>query len=77
MSKTDLEYFVTTSDMPAGLDENVNERLQEGWALQGGVSVVMVRQSSIPGPEHQDFWATWAQAMVRETPSKLTRGWAG
>lgn len=61
-----LEYFVVTSDHPATLDEQVNDRLARGWELQGGVSVTTVRTATqhIEGPGDREPWLMWAQAMI-------------
>jgi hypothetical protein len=57
-----LQYYLVRTDHPDKLDEQVNERLAQGWQLQGGVSMC-----AIPNPNEPDkLWWTYAQAMVRE-----------
>ncbi len=67
MAKPNLEYYTAMSDSPEGLDDNVNQKLAEGWALQGGLCLTTVRAAAeTPGPKQSEPWVVWAQAMVRE-----------
>ena len=70
MSKTTLKYYTVISDSADGLDDNVNEKLQQGWALQGGVSVCVIKPFMGTPPEGrtggEDLWYTYAQAMTIE-----------
>jgi hypothetical protein len=43
MNDQTLEYFTVISDKPHILDDNVNEKLAQGWQLQGGVANCPVR----------------------------------
>ena len=59
-----FEYNTVVSDSPQGLDAKVNEKLAEGWQLQGGVSVSPIVMQS-QDEENPDIWFTYAQAVVR------------
>ena len=64
MSKETLEYYTVISDKPHTLDDNVNEKLAQGWELQGGVSVCAII-TPFGNEKSPDIWFTYAQAVVR------------
>jgi hypothetical protein len=64
MNEAKFEYHTVTSDSPDGLDASVNEKLAQGWQLQGGVSVSPIVMQSEDN-ENPDIWFTYAQAVVR------------
>jgi hypothetical protein len=63
------KYYVVRSDHPDTLDDLVNERLAQGWQLQGGISVCVI---PVPEAGHINsdvgdaHWYTYVQAVVRE-----------
>ena len=65
-----IKYYVVQSDHPETLDDQVNEKLAEGWSLQGGVSVCALRVPQMGATVNPDIgdahWYTYAQAMVKE-----------
>lgn len=67
MTKTNIEYYAVQSDSAEGLGDNVNEKLSQGWNLQGGVSITTVLATpDKPGQQPQEAWVMWAQAVVRD-----------
>ena len=68
-----MEYYVVQSDHLDTLDEQVNERLKQGWELQGGVSVCVIPSPTDP----QNFWYTYVQAIVKRTDETSQKGAAG
>jgi hypothetical protein len=69
MSKQTLEYYCVISDKPHTLDDNVNEKLAQGWELQGGVSVCAII-TPFGTEKEPDIWFNYAQAMVRPKQEK-------
>jgi len=61
------EYYIVQSDHVQTLDDQVNERLKQGWELQGGVSVCVVKAplDLDSRGDSPDFWYTYLQAMVK------------
>jgi hypothetical protein len=53
-----MEYIILTGDTTDELMELVNEKLEEGYTLQGGVSVSMTRDQGYSGE-------IFAQAMIK------------
>lgn len=64
MKKENTEYYTVISDSPHGLDDNVNDKLAQGWELQGGVSVCAVI-TPFGDEKNPDIWFNYAQAVVR------------
>ncbi|WP_425404393.1 DUF1737 domain-containing protein [Hwanghaeella sp.] len=52
-------YHVEVGEHQYDLMEKVNEKLQEGWELQGGVTMV-----SVPGETYGELDYYFAQAVV-------------
>jgi hypothetical protein len=42
------QYYIAQSDHVETLEEQVNERLKQGWELQGGVSACVTKNSLTP-----------------------------
>jgi Domain of unknown function (DUF1737) len=61
-------YYVVQSNHVQDLDDEVNKKLAEGWQLQGGVSVCVVKTPSPAGgnPSIGEEHYTYVQAMVEE-----------
>ena len=53
-----MEYKVVVGNSAWILEENVSKRLEEGWELQGGVSVTT-------GSDSDNAKYSYAQAMIR------------
>ena len=66
-----LEYCVLTDDTESGLEERVNLQLAEGWSLQGGVAVGVVRLDSTD-LRGQSWMYEYAQAMRRKVIAPLS-----
>ena len=64
MNKQIIEYFTVISDKPHTLDDNVNEKLAQGWELQGGVSVCATI-TPFGTEKSPEIWFMYAQAVVR------------
>jgi hypothetical protein len=62
-----IEYYTVQSDHPQTLDDLVNERLAQGWELQGGVSVCSIVNPYTAEEKEKTLWNTYVQAMVRRT----------
>lgn len=65
------KYYVAHSDHVETLENQVNEKLDQGWQLQGGISVCMVRApkagEAIRNPDIGDaHWYTYVQALTKE-----------
>ncbi len=64
------EYYIAQSDHVDTLEEKVNEKLKDGWELQGGVSVCVIANEMTPkiNPDvGNELWYTYVQAMKKET----------
>jgi len=61
---TVLEYVVVSQPTDGDLMYAVNERLGEGWRLQGGVALSMHSERNGNGDRWDEWW--YAQALVRE-----------
>lgn len=57
-----LKYHVLSAYSCAELEECVQDHLNHGWKLQGGVSICRHEENS-------DYNHTFAQAVTREVPS--------
>jgi hypothetical protein len=53
-----MEYEVVEGNSSLILEENVKRRLEQGWELQGGVSVTT-------GSDYNNVAYSYAQAMIR------------
>jgi hypothetical protein len=63
------QYYIAQSDHVETLEEQVNERLKQGWELQGGVSVCVTNNTLTPkiNPDIGDqLWYTYLQAMKKD-----------
>lgn len=63
------KYHLVQSDHVDTLEDQVNKKLAEGWQVQGGVSVCVVRVPKMMegNPDIGDaHWYTYLQAMVKE-----------
>ncbi len=61
---TKTEYRIIVENCTIRLSECVNELLNDGWELQGGVSGhTRVRPQNRSGPTHEEVWA---QAMIKK-----------
>ena len=63
------QYYIAQSDHVDTLEEQVNERLRQGWLLQGSVSVCVTKNEMTPkmNPNIGDeLWYTYLQAMKKE-----------
>jgi len=69
MSEAKIEYYTVISDTPHGLDDNVNEKLAQGWQLHGGVSVCAII-TPFGDEKNPDIWFNYAQAMVKPIESE-------
>jgi hypothetical protein len=58
-----MEYIIITEQAPNAFMKAVNDKITEGWQLQGGVSVTLT------GPRQEGTWTAQsfvlAQALVR------------
>lgn len=70
MSKQTLEYYCVISDSPHGLDDNVNEKLAQGWSLHSGVSVCVYVDPYTVEEKSKEIMYTYAQAMVKPKEDK-------
>jgi hypothetical protein len=63
---TKTEYRILVENCPVRLTERVNEMLNEGWELQGGVSGHMCIRPQNRGGSAITHEEMWAQAMIKK-----------
>ena len=56
-----IEYMIVSATSPAALIKKVNDKVQQGWQLQGGIAVAVIMNQDVG---IYDFY----QAMTRERP---------
>lgn len=59
-----MKYIILTDDRSEDLARQVNDKLAEGWKLQGGVSV----NQFDPGKDYDFYHTLLAQAMTKDEP---------
>ncbi|HYJ89472.1 MAG TPA: hypothetical protein VEW46_25650 [Pyrinomonadaceae bacterium] len=65
-----IAVFVFAPIQSPRIHRPLNEKLFEGWSLQGGVTITTIPAApDKPGQQPQEAWVMWAQALVRDRKS--------
>lgn len=65
-----MKYAILEASDSTELEQLVNERLAEGWALCGGVAVIVHETTDRDGFKH-GYW-TYYQAMTKANPNPVS-----